>query len=180
MSDPVAVKRYAQALFGAAQKAEETEKVEKDLAALSRGFRRSGLKDFLKNPRHALQAKARVIDEVGKKMDSSVMVSFLHLLLRKSRTDLIPDISREFAELDREIRGIVPCEVVLAKEPEKAFIQKIEDALQRITGQKVDMTFRTDPGVIGGIAVRVKNRILDASFRARLSELRDSLLEARI
>jgi len=180
MIDPVAVERYSQAIFDAAHKAKVTEKVDQDLLSLSREFQRSGLKAFLENPKYSFESKARVIDKVGNGLSSDLSVKFLHLLLKKNRINLLESIALIFAELEREAKGIVPCEVVLAAEPEKGFLDKIETALKRIPRKKVMLTVQTNPFVIGGITVRIKNRILDATFKTRLSELKDLMLEVKL
>ena len=180
MTDVVAVKRYSQALFDTSEKFKETTDVKEDLLALTREYERSGLKEFLLNPKYAPAVKSRVLDQVGKTMSSKVMLPFLMLLLKKSRTNLLPFISKEFVELEREAKGIVPCEVVLAKKPSEGFLSKIEKALVKITGKKIEMKFRVNEDILGGVAIRIKNNFLDASFKTRLNELKMNLLEAKI
>jgi len=180
MTDVLAVNRYSQAIFDLAHKEKETAKVEKDLADLSEALEGSGLQSVLVNPRYPIKEKQKVIDRLGEMMSSTLTVRFLHILLKKSRTNLIPGVAERFLVLEREVKGIVPCEVVLVEEPNKEFVKKIESALKKITGSPVAMTVRTDENIIGGVSVRIKNKILDASFRSTLLELKNTLLKAKI
>jgi F-type H+-transporting ATPase subunit delta len=177
--DPVAVDRYARALFNAAQKAGEAERVEADLTALKAEVRRSGLKSFLDNPRFPRTAKLGVIDKIGAMFESKLTTSFLRLLLMKSRTPLLERIVDRFVELHREFKGIVPCDIVLAAEPSKDFLARIEQELERITHLDVELRVQVDPSALGGVRLRIKNRVLDGTYRERLEEMKERLLQGQ-
>jgi len=180
MIDQVAVDRYARALFNSARSAGEDGRVEQDLEGLCREFRQSGLEGFLANPRFSSRSKRQVLDRAGRGMASPLTLKFLQILLRKSRTGLLEEVTALFVRLRKEARGIVPCEVTLARQAGEAFLDKIRKSLARIAAAPVQVQVKIDPGMMGGIRVRIKNRILDASFRTRLDKLREILLEKRL
>jgi len=57
-------------------------------------------------------------------------------------------------------------------------VRSIGDAIGQQTGQRVELTTKVDPDVLGGLVVRVGNSILDASIRNRLENLRRSVARA--
>lgn len=174
--DPVAADRYARALFNAAQKAGESEKVEADLTALKAEIRKTGLRSFLDNPRFPRTLKFEVIDRVGAMFASKLTASFLRLLLVRSRVALIDRAVDRFIELHRESKGIVPCELVLASAPSKEFLDNVEKELERITHLDVELKVKVDPTVLGGVRLTIKNRVLDGTYRERLADLKARLL----
>lgn len=177
--DPVAADRYAHALFNAAQKAGQAELVEADLVQLKAQARQSGLKSFLENPRYPRRIKLETIDRIGEMFASKLTVSFLRLLLMKSRTTLLEKIADRFVELHRESKGIVACDLVLASEPAKEFLDRIEKELERITHLDVELKVQVDPTVLGGVRVTIKNRVLDGTYRERLKAMKERLLEGQ-
>lgn len=174
--DPVAVDRYARALFNAAQKAGETALVEADLTALSAESRRTGLKSFLDNPRFPRNVKLGVIERVGAMLGSKITASFMRVLLVHSRAPLLERIAARFIELHREFKGIVPCDLVLASEPSKEFLDRIEKELERITHLDVELKVQVDPAALGGVRLTIKNRVLDGTYAERLEDLKERLL----
>lgn len=180
MTDPVAVGRYAGALFEAAREAGQTAQVDADMEVLSSGGPVKELIRVLLNPRYSAAQKRGVIDALGKALSSATSAHFLFVLLRKNRTAILPEIARNFRELYKTSQGVVACEVTLAAEPEAGFKARILTALKRITHTEVEMTVRVVPGVIGGVAVRIRNKILDATFRSRIDQLKKRLLEVKI
>jgi len=54
---------------------------------------------------------------------------------------------------------------------------RLAAALSSWLGESVVVDAQVDPGLLGGIAVRVGDRVLDASLRARLERIRERMLE---
>ena len=177
--DPVAVDRYARALFNAAQKAGQAGPVEADLVSLKAEIRRSRLKSFLENPRFPRPVKLNAIDRIGAMLASKLTTSFLRLLLIRSRISLVEKIADRFVDLHRESRGIVACHLVLAAEPRKDFLERIEKELERITHLDVELRVQVDPAALGGVRVTIKNRVLDGTHRERLESMKTRLLEGQ-
>jgi F-type H+-transporting ATPase subunit delta len=179
MMDPVAVDRYVRALFNAARKVSEERLVEQDLVALKTELRRSGLKNFLENPRYPVPVKLRAIEKIGEMCSSRLAASFLRILLFHSRTGLLAQISDRYVELYRESKGIVACELVFASQPSEGLIHIIEKELRRITRMEVELRVRLDPDVLGGVRLKVKNYVLDGTYRRSLESMKERLLEGQ-
>ena len=54
--------------------------------------------------------------------------------------------------------------------------QRITDDLARRYGQQLDLQFKEDPSLIGGLIIRIGDQVLDSSLRTRLSALQRSMM----
>jgi F-type H+-transporting ATPase subunit delta len=77
-----------------------------------------------------------------------------------------------FGELLRRERGIALAEVRTALPLEDEQRRAVTDRLAELTGEKVEINEVVDEALIGGIAVRIGDRLYDASVRSRLERLR--------
>jgi len=177
--DPVVVDRYVLALFGAAQKTSQEQLVEQDLLALRTENRRSGLKNFLENPRYPRTIKLRTIESIGTMFVSNLMTSFLRVLLMHSRIGFLEEIAERYTDLYRESKGIVVCDLVFVSQPGQEFLKLVEEELKRITHLDVELRIRVDPAILGGVRLAIKNYVLDGTYRKRLESMKDRLLEGQ-
>ena len=77
--------------------------------------------------------------------------------------------------MDRE-RGIVVATVTSAAPLEPAELEAIGARIRGMTGSQVELETRDDPELIGGVTVRIGDRLIDASVRGRLERLRDRIV----
>ena len=104
------------------------------------------------------------------------VVNLVGLLLRRGRIELLPRLVDEFVRLHNEQRGIVTAEVTSAAPLTPSEVDALTARLQERTGGRVELQFRTDPGLLGGLTVRVGDELMDGSVRGRLERLRNQLL----
>ena len=73
---------------------------------------------------------------------------------------------------DQAVAADVATAVPLARDRATA----LEGALSRATGQRVTITTRVDPSLIGGVVARVGSMVFDGSVRRQLARMREKLL----
>jgi F-type H+-transporting ATPase subunit delta len=66
--------------------------------------------------------------------------------------------------------------VTLADAPDEALQQRIVERLSTVLGKEVRAHFRSDRGILGGVVVRVGDRVFDGSLKRRLAVLRRRML----
>ncbi|HEX4573602.1 MAG TPA: F0F1 ATP synthase subunit delta, partial [Gemmatimonadales bacterium] len=66
--------------------------------------------------------------------------------------------------------------ITLAAEPDDQLRRQIVERLTTAIGKGVRAHFRADPGILGGVIVRVGDRIFDGSVRRKLATLRRRML----
>jgi ATP synthase F1 delta subunit len=106
------------------------------------------------------------------------LVNFLELLAEKHRMPALFRIRRRFDELwDRENQRL---EVTLtsAVELDPSVVESVGAEIERKTGKTIELRSEVDESIIGGLVLRVGNRVLDASIRNRLEKLRREVAQA--
>ena len=58
---------------------------------------------------------------------------------------------------------------------EPAELAAIDASVREMTGARAEITTVLDPALIGGLTVRIGDRLIDASVRGRLERLRDRI-----
>jgi F-type H+-transporting ATPase subunit delta len=163
---------YARALFEAAQEADKLDEVREQVGAFADALNENQeLSVFFFSPYFSTEEKK---EGLGKVLDGAedIVQNFLELLIEKHRVPAIHRIRREYDALWQEENKLLPVEVTSAIELDEDTVKQIGDQIGERTGRKVQLESKVDPDILGGIVVRVGDRILDASIANRLESLR--------
>jgi F-type H+-transporting ATPase subunit delta len=168
--------RYANALYTLADKAGGVDKVESDLAlAVETVEGHDGLRGALLSPTVPDPVKHRVLEKVFQGKVSDTVLRFLYVLVDKGREGYLSIILDVFRERLRTERGEVECHVRSAKKLTAELRKGLEKNLEAFAGKKVKLTETVDPDLLAGMVVVVGDRVIDASFRTQLNEIKDKL-----
>ena len=63
-------------------------------------------------------------------------------------------------------------------ELDASLVGSIENRIKEATGRQIETTSKVDPDIIGGLVLRVGNKVLDASIHGRLERLRRQIARA--
>ena len=131
--------------------------------------------DLLKG-RRSLTATADVVRQAVRKPVGDQLVNLVSLLVERRRVHQLPAIAREYHRLLDQARGVVTAVVTSAMPltPDEAVA--IADRVATMVGSEVTLRHEVDPTLIGGLTVRIGDRLYDASVRGRLERLRAQLL----
>jgi F-type H+-transporting ATPase subunit delta len=169
--------RYAAALAGVALEQKSADRVKRDLGAFVEAFFSSAdLRNLLESPAVSREAKQKVIETLGARMDLAPAVrNFVYLLVDHRRTEMLREIQQMFhVELNARL-GIAEAEVTSARELSSGDRRRLTSALERRTGKKIEARFREDQSLVAGTVVRVGSTIYDGSVREQLNRLREQL-----
>lgn len=171
-------RRYAKALLELAREQNQTDQVVRDVGALSTAWKESSeLRQIVRNPVVPKAALRATIDAIMDKLGTSKLVrNTIGLLADRRRLPYLPDILATFEEFSEAETGRVRAEVISAKPLTEAYCTRLQEKLQRATGQQIVLVKREDPSLIGGVVTRIGDRVFDGSISNRLSELRETLL----
>ena len=171
-SDRVLAGRYAGALFQAASAKAEDQKVAADLAAA-----RDLLLDStgpLRHPRVSVADKKKLLHATLDGKIGATTLRFLELLIEKKRYELFAMIAAVYGRLAADKRGVAKAHVRTAA-PLSADAQKTLAArLKTFAGKDIELEIKEDPELIGGVAVKIGDWVLDSSLRGQLRRLRES------
>ncbi|QQE74218.1 F0F1 ATP synthase subunit delta [Brevibacillus composti] len=162
-------KRYARALFEIASERGVIDQVEADLGAVVQAIEQNAdLSKILLHPHIAADAKTKLVDDLFKNHISAEVYNFLAVLIEKGRETEIALIQQAFVKLANEARGIADAVVTsalpLSEEEQTELAEKFS---QRIN-KKLRLTNVVDPSILGGIVVRIGDRLYDGSIKTKL------------
>jgi F-type H+-transporting ATPase subunit delta len=169
--------QYANALADIALEQGAVEPLVKQLAEFTALFGESAeLRSFLASPAIARPAKHGVIEKIATRAGASkVLRNFLFVLTDNQRTHILAEIEAAFGDVLRQRQGIAQAEVTSAAELSAAQKKELLQALERVTGKKIEPRYALDPALLGGAIVRVGSTVYDGSVRNRLARMRARL-----
>jgi F-type H+-transporting ATPase subunit delta len=96
-------------------------------------------------------------------------------MLKRRRIEQLPRVAAEFRRLDNQRKGITQAKATSAAELTPAELKALTSKLEQFTGGRVELDVAVDPSLLGGLVVRVGDRLIDGSVRGRLERLRNQL-----
>ena len=172
-------KRYAQAVFDIAQASGATQEWDEQLSMIAQA---AGIPEFI-----ALMQAPEITPEERSKALEGVLPSLsdqarnlLLLLARNRAVGVLPQVYDRFQELIDAAQGVVRVQVSSAIELTDDDQKRVTDQLSASLGRDVRLTTTVDPELLGGLVIRVGDRVIDGSARQRLSSLRGSLARGAV
>ena len=180
--DVTIARRYAQALFLAARKKDAVDRVAQDLAGVNKvdAAMNDRLRLFLEAPQVPTDQKIEVVEKGLGPSVHRLVIEFFKLIINKKRLFRMRDIEGEFARLVEEHEGIVRAKVTSAVPLTDSELTALVASLEQSLSKKVKVDAHVDPAILGGLVVKVGDRIADRSVTTLLSELREQLLAASL
>jgi len=127
--------------------------------------------------REGLQLGSRLdlaLAAVGPSVSRPVL-NLIVLLLRRGRIELLPRVAEEFARLDDLRNHVIHADATSAAPMGPDEVRALTARLEQLSGGRVELTTKTDQDILGGVVVRLGDRLIDGSVRGRLERLRSKL-----
>ena len=169
-----AARRYAEAALEIGRAEGTLDQWERDLDRLSAALGDEQLRTLAEHPAVPFAEKERVIRRVAGDVSPEAL-NLVLLMIRRGRPRAIPRMVEHFANLVRRERGVSLAEVRTAMALEDTQRDAVMERLQELTGDEIEINEVVDESLIGGITVRIGDRLYDASVRSRLERLRARL-----
>jgi F-type H+-transporting ATPase subunit delta len=174
MLKPGVAKRYARAFYEAGQSKGTTERFAADLKLIAQALvDYPVLQSFLVNPlisRADKQSRLRAV--FGGFVDTQT-TNLLNLLVESGREMYLSQIAQEFTSLLAKDQGLVDAYVESAVDMTDEQIQALSAALVTEGIKTVRCHVQVNPSIIGGLRVRIGDRVVDASIAGRLESIRE-------
>ena len=108
-------------------------------------------------------------------------MNFLEIVVSKERYRDLPEIFDYFTARVKEQKKIGIAQVTTALELSDAQRSAVKAKLLETSGYKeMEMYFYTDPALIGGMVIRIGDRVVDSSIRTKLDSLTKQLLQIQL
>lgn len=177
MKQTTIARNYAEALLEAAEASGHVDRygrlMEAVAGAVSADERIAAVLD---SPRVAKGVKSRLLAEALEGAAAPEFIRFLQAVVRRGRQGLLVEIAQQYEGLVDLKENRVHAGVALPREPDAALRRQIVERLAQVLGKEVRAHFRTDPALLGGVVVRVGDRVYDGSIKRRLNVLRRRML----
>ena len=177
----IIAERYARALLDVVlDKKTDPDVIEgelKDFAALLEA--QPKLADALCTPAIASETRVAVLSEVvsGQKLNAAT-TNLLRLLTARERMSSFALVVEQYRKLLLEHKQIQPGEVTSAHPLNEKQQQRLADSLGKALGKTMELTFSNDTKLVGGLVVRVGNRVYDASVISQLERIKEKALSS--
>lgn len=170
--------RYAGALVDVALQNQQADQVKQELASFAQMVRESpALHAFLSNPSIARAAKHSAVQALVTTMGASrTLRNYLFVIVDQRRAGMLVEIEQAFSRLLDARQGITQATVSSAADLTPQERAELAAALTKLTGQKVQAQYTTDPALIGGAVVRIGSTIYDGSVRTQLERMRARMI----
>ena len=130
----------------------------------------------LESPRVSKAVKAALLERALEEVAPPEFVRFLQAVVRRGRQGLLGEIAQQYQALVDVKLNRVHAGVTLLEEPDARLEKEVIERLSQAIGKEVRAHFRADRGILGGVVVRVGDRIYDGSVRRKLATLRRKLV----
>jgi ATP synthase F1 delta subunit len=169
---------YAEALFDVAKEHGKLEAIREQLGQFADAVSENhDLQVFFFSPYFSSAEKR---DGIARAVSGAEpeLVNFLELLAEKHRMPALFRIRQRFDELWAAENERLEVTVTSAIELDPKLVESIGAEIEGKTGKTIELKSEVDPSIIGGLVLRVGNRVLDASISSRLDKLRREVAQA--
>lgn len=175
-------KTYADAMFSLAM---EEERLEEFWEAAGKVLeileREPEFAELLRQPQLSRAEKEQILREVFGGRIPKEMEGMLLLLMKKGHVDEMTSVLDSFIELVKEEKKIGKAQVITAIALSEEKKKQVKRRLLAITEyRQLEMEFVVDPKLLGGMVIRIKNRVVDTSIRTRLQTLSRQLRNIQV
>ena len=174
MAGNVLAKRYAQAAFNIAVDQGNPEGWEGSLADISQAFESEEFGAFLENAKVPLDKKTQAI-QVSFPETEPLLLNLLNLMVTKGIAARMPEVLLAYRQLLDQYRGREQAEVVSAIPLEDGEKQQVTGFLEELAHADVVLESRVDPAILGGLVIRIGNKLIDGSTRSKLHTMSQNL-----
>ncbi len=167
-------RRYAQAYFHLARQAGDIPGWRTALEQVAALLSHAEVQAALGDPRIPQSERVRVVAELLKDAPPPAR-NLGRLLVERGRGAVMPLVLEQYdAFADRE-SGVLRAEVTSAIALTPQLEQRIRTQLAEKLGGEVQTTVSQDPSILGGLVIRIGDRVIDGSVRTRLEQLQAAL-----
>ena len=136
---------------------------------------------LMNHPKILKEDKLKVLEEVFKGRISEELLGFLYLIVSKDRYSEIDSILDYFIDEVKSLKGIGIAYVTTAIDLSEVKKKEVEEKLLATTSfKKMEMHYQVDEDLIGGMVIRIGDRVVDSSVKNKLFELQRELLKVQI
>lgn len=175
-------KTYGEALFELAVEENKTDVFVEEIQGILKVFHDNPEFDTLMNhPKILKEEKVKVMENVFKGRIDDELVGFLALIITKDRYKEAKAILSYFLDEVKAYKGIGTAYVSTAKPLDEIQKSQVQDRLLETTEFKeMEMHYSVDESLIGGMVIRIGDRVVDSSIKNKIDDLTKQLMKVQL
>ena len=176
-SDPL-VTSYAEALFQVARAEEMLDRVEEELTRLNKSLDSNAeLREFLSNLQISSDGKKSALFQIFGGKISPITLHWINMVVDQGRQRRLPVIIEAFLKLTEDAREKVTAEVITSIPLSEDLAKRLEQELSKVTKKRVFLKPMVDDSILGGVIVKIENKVIDGSVKHRLEEIKNEMIK---
>lgn len=174
-------KRYARALFEVASENQTIDTTENELNQITELIAQDAdFKAILTHPKITAAEKNQMLKTLFEGKVADTTLNFLTLVIERGREESFSAIAQNFTDLANEARGYADAIVTTAKPLTDEEAQKVAAQFGDQLNKKLRVTTKVDPTIIGGMIVRIGDRMYDGSIKGKLARFTQQIKQAQV
>ncbi|MET1248665.1 F0F1 ATP synthase subunit delta [Sporolactobacillus sp. STCC-11] len=179
MSEIVA-NRYARALFEVAEERDAIDTIESQLHIVAESlYEHENLRQVLMHPQVSGENKKELVNKLFEHQAGVEVLNLLRLLIDRKREAILDEVLEAFTHMANEKRGILDVIVTTAVALEEQEKQELAQRLGKALGKKLSIHVKVDKAIIGGILLRIGDRLFDGSIAGKLAGFKQEIKVGR-
>lgn len=171
-------KRYGLALFELAKEEDKLFAFREELARVIQTMDEyPDLKKLYLHPRIRREDKKLLLEKIFSVELSRELLNFLKLLTDRRRESYLEAIYQDYLDLLNKEENILEIEVFSAISLPDDLRNKLVEKLTALTGSRISIKEKVDPEIIGGLILKIGDRIIDGSIRKDLEALKNKIVQ---
>lgn len=175
-------KTYGDALFELAKEQDKLDDFAKEVSLVQTALAQNPeFSKLMNHPKVGKDEKLQVVKEVFETRVDEELVGFLRLVVEKDRYGEIDEILTYFTDRVKEEKGIGVAYVTSAVKLSEIQKKLVEEKLIETTDYKeMEMNFSIDEELIGGLVIRIGDKVVDSTVKTKLNELTKQLMKIQL
>lgn len=175
-------KTYGEAIFELAVAENRVDALSEEIQTVLKALEENPeFSEIMKHPKIIKEEKLQIIENVFKGRVSDELTGFIRLIVEKDRYGQLEEIMQYFLDEVKSLKGIgvawVRSALPLREEQKKQIEAKL---LETTSFREMEMHYQVDDTLIGGMVIRIGDRVADSSIRTKLSHLEQQLLKIQL
>ncbi|KNF09717.1 ATP synthase subunit delta [Gottschalkia purinilytica] len=174
-------KRYAEALFEVGFELDKLEQFKDEIKSISSVFESEPkLNNIFTHPRLSKSEKKDILSSLFQGKVSNEVLNLCYITVDKGRERYLKDISEEYKKISNIAQGIVEAKAITAIPMDDKEVITLQNKLSSQLGKKVILSNIVDKSIVGGVLVKLGNKVIDGSIKGRLEQIQRDLNNIRV
>ena len=171
---------YARSLLELALQQGVVDAVREELTQVAQAVQADqALKLFMADPSISRDERARLIESTLKPQINPLLANFLQVVNLNGRMAMLDQIASAFESAVDEHNGRVDVEVTVATALDDAQLDQVRQRVSQALQKQAVVKQRVDDAIIGGLVLKVQDKLIDASVRSQLESMKQQFISAK-